>query len=232
MASPADTMGRNLLFLWLVAMMLVLVEGTHSPSVVANTFEQRIIHGEDFDPLRHRHRDGGRKPDDDYSAAIIASFDTLDSNDSSEPRDTVSDAALPPSITTTATQSPIPRPGNAKNYRYQYVNDGSVVFRSYGNDSTCTGPSLSTTTLPLNICQGSTDVGASGSSMSTLLVSQHRKTKATTWTVMTSVHERTQTVYIRIMPHVYGQYSICGTADSLVVPRDDHTVDSTDLFCQ
>jgi hypothetical protein len=203
-------MGRSLLFLWLVAMMLVLVEGTHSPSVVASTFEQRIIHGEDFDPLRHRHRDGGRKPEDDYSAAIIASFDTLDSNDSSETRYTVSDTALPPSITTTATQSPIPRPGNVKNYRYQYVNDGLVVFRSYGNDSTCTGPSMSTTTLPLNTCLVSTDVGAIGSTMSTLLVSQHRKTKATTWTVITSVYEDIDCVQLH-HAHVYGQYSFLST---------------------
>eukprot|EP01033_Poteriospumella_lacustris_P019288 gene19288-13946_t len=208
--SPAHTVGRRVLFLWLVATMLVLVGATHSPSTVTNIVDQSIIHGEDFDPLRHRHRDGGRKPDDGYSATIIASFDTLDSNDSSETRDTVSDTALPPSITTTTKQSPIPRPGNVKNYRYQYVNDGSVVFRSYGNDSTCTGPSLSTTTLPLNICQGSTDVGASGSSMSTLLVSQHRKTKATTWTVITSVYEDADCVQLH-HAHVYGQYSFLST---------------------
>lgn len=220
----------------LFTLILVLVGAahSHSSSSTDNTKDQGIFHGkEDVDPLRRYSHYQNVKTRHDLVETILASFDTFDTdndNDNDNVNSSGSEADLVV-VSEKALSSPLPRPGNVKNYRYQYVNEGSIIIRSFGNDSTCTVSSKPTTTLSLNTCQSRSDArggdGGGASTMFTLLVSQHRKTKATKWTVITSVYDDSNCVQLH-HAQIYGQFSspsTCRLGNADVVGEEYTVID-------
>lgn len=200
--------------MFIVMMILVIANGAMHVETISHQSDQessRLILVQDLDlPPRE-------VTPQDFVASVIASFDTLDDHDDTNNEVEAIENEVVDSMGTTSdvhSQASGPRPGKANNYRYQYVNEGSVILRSFGNDSTCSISPLLTTTWPLNICQGSSSVATEGSHMTTLLVSQHRKTKATTWTLMTSVYIDLHCVQLH-HAHVTGHYTAMGTCHQM-----------------
>lgn len=224
-------MRTSMVVLCLLALILVLVgaEHSHASSLTDNTKNQGIFQGkEDVDPLRRYSHYQNVKTPHDIVETILASFDTFDTDNDNDNDNSEADSVV---VSEKALSSPLPRPGNVKNYRYQYVNEGFVIIRSFGNDSTCTVPSKPTTTLSLNTCQSNSNArggdGGGASTMFTLLVSQHRKTKATKWTVITSVYDDSNCVQLH-HAQIYGQFSspsTCRLGNADVVGEEYTVID-------